>query len=148
MRGEFGFARHTVESFLQEAKTEGRPREAAIANRNLGYTCLHQGEVTNAQAHLEEALRTYNPEGDSDATILFAQDHRAAATAFLALTKWVLGEVASARTLMEKAVDRAAESAHVPGCVLSAPSRKLPMAPGMRCRTGFPTLQHFQQRGK
>jgi len=26
--------------------------------------------------------------------------------------------------------------------------RKLPMAPGMRCRTGFPTLQHFQQRDK
>src|SRR4029077_19595178 len=114
MRGEFGFARHTVESFLQEAKTEGRPREAAIASRNLGYTCLHQGEVTNARAYLEEALRTYNPEGDSDATILFAQDHRAAATAFLALTNWVLGEVASGRALMEKAVDRAVESAHVP----------------------------------
>src|SRR6516225_1874182 len=77
MRGEFGFARDTVESFLQEAKTEGRLREVAIANRNLGYTCLHQGEVTNARAYLEEALRTYNPEGDSDATILFAQDHRA-----------------------------------------------------------------------
>jgi hypothetical protein len=26
--------------------------------------------------------------------------------------------------------------------------RKLPMAPGMRCRTGFPTLQYFQQRDK
>ena len=25
---------------------------------------------------------------------------------------------------------------------------KLPMAPGMRCRTGFPTLQHFHQRDK
>ena len=114
MRGELGFARHTVESFLQEAKTEGRPREAAIANRNLGYTCLHQGEVTNARAYLEEALRTYNPKGDSDATIRFAQDHRAAATAFLALTNWVLGEVASGRALMEKAVDRAVESADVP----------------------------------
>jgi class 3 adenylate cyclase/predicted ATPase len=117
VRGEFGFARHTVESFLQEAKTEGRPREAAIANRNLGLTCLYQGEVTNARAYLEEALRTYNPEGDSDATIRFAQDHRAAATAFLALTIWVLGEVASGRALMEKAVERAVESAHVPTLV-------------------------------
>ena len=26
--------------------------------------------------------------------------------------------------------------------------RKLPMAPGIRCRTGFPSLQHFQQRDK
>jgi hypothetical protein len=26
--------------------------------------------------------------------------------------------------------------------------RKLPMALGMRCRTGFPTLQHFHQRDK
>ena len=25
---------------------------------------------------------------------------------------------------------------------------KLPMAPGMRCRTGFPSLQHFRQRDK
>jgi predicted ATPase len=114
VRGEFGFARHTVESFLQEAKTEGRPREAAIANRNLGLTCLYQGEVTNARAYLEEALRTYNPEGDSDAAIRFAQDHRAAATAFLALAIWALGEVASGRALMEKAVERAVESAHVP----------------------------------
>jgi hypothetical protein len=59
-------------------------------------------------------LRTYNPEDDSDATIRFAQDHRAAATAFLALTNWVLGEIASGRALMEKAVERAVESAHVP----------------------------------
>ena len=26
--------------------------------------------------------------------------------------------------------------------------RKGPMAPGIRCRTGFPSLQHFQQRDK
>src|SRR5262249_16677277 len=97
-----------------EAKTEGRPREAAIANRNLGLTCLYQGELTNARAYVEEALRTYTPEGDSDATIRFAQDHRAAATGFLALTNWLLGEVASGRALMEKAVKRALESAHVP----------------------------------
>jgi predicted ATPase len=117
VRGEFGFARHTAESFLQEAKTEGRPREAAIANRIMGMTCLHQGEVANARAYLEEALRNYNPEGDSEATIRFAQDHRASASAWLAVTNWVLGEVASGRALMEKALARAVECAHVPTLV-------------------------------
>jgi hypothetical protein len=112
-----GLARNTAESFLQEAKTEGRPREAAIANRILGMTCLHHGEVTNARAYLEEALRTYNPEDDGDATIRFAQDHRASATGWLAVANWVLGEVASARALMEKALARAIESAHVPTVV-------------------------------
>jgi predicted ATPase len=114
LRGEFGSARQTAEVFLHEAKTEGHLTEAAVASRNLGLTCLYQGEVTKARAHLEEALRIYDPDRDRDVKIRFAQDHRALATAFLAQTTWVLGEVGRTRALVDEADTRAVAAAHVP----------------------------------
>ena len=114
LRGELQLARQTAEMFLREAKTEGVVAEAAVASRILGVACLYQGEFTKAQAHLEEALRIYDPKADLDATVHFAQDHRAATAAFLALATWVLGEVGRARELIDGAIARAVEAAHPP----------------------------------
>ena len=88
--------------------------EAGVARRMLGLTCLHQGDLIDALAHLEEAARIYDPERDRDAKFRFGVDTGASATLFLAHTRWQLGEIGRAQELIEEAVVRAVESAHGP----------------------------------
>jgi predicted ATPase len=107
-------AQETAEVFLHEAKTEGRMTEAAVASRNLGLTCLLQGNIMKARTHLVEALRIYDPQRDREAQFQYGWDSGVGATAFLALASWLLGEVGLARELIDKAVARAVESDHVP----------------------------------
>ena len=67
LRGELAAAQETAEIFLREANTEGHMTEAAVASRILGTTCFWQGHFVEARAHLENSLKTYNPERDRDA---------------------------------------------------------------------------------
>jgi predicted ATPase len=113
LRGELGLARDTAETFLRDAKSAGRTTEVGVASRNLGMTCLFQGDLTDARAHLEEALRIYDPERDREAKFRFGTDP-GAARGFLAHANWALGEVARARELIDEAVARAIESDHAP----------------------------------
>jgi len=113
-RGELGLARDTAEIFLRETEDGARMPEAAVARRILGLTCIYQGDFTEAQAHLEEALRIYDPERDREAKFRFGMDTGAGATVNLAHTNWLLGEVGRVRELIEEAVARAVESGHVP----------------------------------
>ncbi len=92
-RGELGLARETAESFLREAERAARPTEAAVAHRFLGLTLLFQGDFAQARAHCEQALRIYDPERDREAKFRFGQDSTVAATAYLALAAWRLGDV-------------------------------------------------------
>ena len=114
LRGELGRARETAETFRRETADGSWMTEAAVACRILGYTCLYQGNFAEAQAHLEEARRIYDPERDRDAKFRFGQDTGVGATVYLGTTKWMLGEIGRARELIEEAVVRAGESDHVP----------------------------------
>jgi class 3 adenylate cyclase/predicted ATPase len=116
-RGEIDLARQIAERFFREAKIEGRIVEAAVASRNLGLTCFWQGNLTEAKANLEEALRLCDAQHDPKVNVSFGQDTIAAAKAFLANTTWALGEVTQARELIEQAIARAVETAHAPTLV-------------------------------
>ena len=59
LRGELASAREAAEIFLREANAESRTTEVAVACRNLGMTCLWQGNFAQAQAHLEKSLENY-----------------------------------------------------------------------------------------
>ena len=102
LRGELASALETAEAFLREAESEGRPTEAAAANRLLGMAFLYRGALDNAQAHLSEALRLHDPERDRDAKFRFSADTGAAAASYLAQTKWYLGEINQAIELIEE----------------------------------------------
>ena len=54
-RGELGLARETAEIFVRETTGEAWMTEAGVARRMLGLTCLYQGDLIDARAHLEEA---------------------------------------------------------------------------------------------
>ena len=108
-RGELGLARETAEIFVRETMSEAWMTEAGVARRMLGLTCLHQGDLIDALAHLEEAARIYDPERDRDAKFRFGVDTGASATLFLAHTRWQLGEIGRAQELIEEAVVRGVE---------------------------------------
>jgi hypothetical protein len=83
----------------------------------VGITCFWQGDLIEAQANLVEALSIYDPERDREAMFHFGANTGAIARAFLAITKWQLGEVGPARALIEEAVAHAIETSHVPTLV-------------------------------
>jgi class 3 adenylate cyclase/predicted ATPase len=116
-RGELGFAREIAEIFLREAERGKRTTECGYGRALLGHTCLRQGDFIEAQSNLVEALSIYDPEQDREARFRFGQDHGAAARAYLAITKWQLGEVGPARALVEEAVAHGIETGHVPTLV-------------------------------
>ena len=104
-RGELRLARDIAETFRREAENaekEARRPEAAPARRCLGMTCLIQGEFTEAQSHLEEALRIYDPDWDPEQR--FAADTGVTARVYLAHAIWQLGKPVRARELMEEAI--------------------------------------------
>ena len=114
VRGELRSARETAEKFVREAEKEERITEAGAARRTLGVACLLQGDLAVARAHFEQALWIFDPERDREAKFRFGPDVGAAATGYLAVTNWLLGEAGPARKLMEKSISRAIESAHAP----------------------------------
>ena len=113
-RGEVALAREIAEKFRREAENEGRMTEAGVARRILGFTCLWQGDFAEAHAHLDRALKIYDPERDREARFRFGHDSEVGAMAYLAQANWVLGEIGRARELIEVAVLRAVECGHVP----------------------------------
>jgi predicted ATPase/class 3 adenylate cyclase len=113
VRGELGLAREIAETFLREAERQARTTECGVGRRIVGLTCLFQGDLNEAQANLVEALSTCDPERDREARFRYAADIAATARAFLAITKWLLGEVGAARALIEEAVVQAVETNHV-----------------------------------
>jgi predicted ATPase len=114
LRGELASARQTAEIFLREASKEARMTEVAVANRNLGMTCLLEGNFVEAQAHLEKSLATYDSQRDREVKFHYGWDNSAGVPALLAPIIWLLGDVGRGRELMEEAVARAAESDHGP----------------------------------
>ena len=109
VRGELRLARETAETFLREAEKEKGMTEAAAASRIVGMVGLFQGDLAVARAHLDQALRIFDPERDREAKFRFGVDTGAGATVFLALTNWLLGEVGPARKLIEAVIARAVE---------------------------------------
>jgi predicted ATPase len=112
-------AREIAETFLREAERGGRTTECGVGRRAPGFTCYSQGDFIEAQANLVEALSIYDPERDREVRFRFNQDTGVIARAYLAITKWQLGEVGPARALIEEAVAHAVETGHVPTLVVT-----------------------------
>jgi class 3 adenylate cyclase len=112
MRGEHRQAHAEAEAFLREAEAEGRPTEAGVARRVLGFVSLLLGDLQAARTVLERALGDYVHERDRETLFRFGNDTQVSATNFLALTEWHLGELERARQLSDESYRRAAELDH------------------------------------
>src|SRR5215471_11609189 len=118
VRGELRLAREIAETFLRDAERGAWTTECGFGRRLLGFTCLWQGDFIEAQANFVEALSIYDPERDREARFRYGQDTGPTVRAYLAITKWQLGEVGPARALIEEAVAHAIEIGHVPTLVI------------------------------
>jgi predicted ATPase len=114
MRGKNRQARETAEAFLRDAESKGRPTEAGVARRVLGYVLLKLGDLQAARSVLERALGDYIQERDEETLFRFGNDTQVSVMNFLALTEWHLGELEHARQLSDRSTRRAAELDHVP----------------------------------
>jgi ATP/maltotriose-dependent transcriptional regulator MalT len=113
-RGEVGIAREIAEAFRRDAANTGRLTELTVAHRLLGLTCLTQGDLAEAQTNLMQALQIYDPERDREVRFRFGVESGATVTSYLAHVSWLRGAIGRAREMIDDAVTRAAESAHVP----------------------------------
>jgi class 3 adenylate cyclase/predicted ATPase len=151
MRGELAQARETAETLLREAEENLRAPEAASASRSLGLVCFAQGEFSEAQTKLERALEIHDPNWDRETRFRFGPDVGPSASAYLALTKWQLGEANRARALIEEAVASGTQSDHAPSKAVAASI--LAMLDAIRgdaaavLRTAEPLLQFSREHG-
>jgi predicted ATPase len=113
LRGELGLARRIAAAMLGESKIEARLPDLAVAHRVMGLTFFLQGEFIEAKNHIEEALRLYDPRWDRDTKVRVNHDTGSAATLYLALGRWLLGEVDGTQRLAEQAATYAVELDHV-----------------------------------
>jgi class 3 adenylate cyclase/predicted ATPase len=111
-RGDLTLARQIAEIFRREAADEASSPSLARACVSLGLVVLTQGDPAGARAHLEEALKVYDPGWDREAKLRFGTDVGALASAYLATASWLLGDVAQGRELIDLAVARAIQSQH------------------------------------
>jgi predicted ATPase len=112
MRGEHRQAHAEAEAFLREAEAEGRPTEAGVGRRVLGFVSLLLGDLQAARNALERTLGDYVHERDRETLFRFGNDTRVSATNFLALTEWHLGGLERARQLSEESNRQASELGH------------------------------------
>jgi predicted ATPase len=110
--GQMGPARATAEIYLREARRVGHLPDIASASRMLGHVRMMQGAFTDARAHLEEALRLYNPTWGIEVTRSQSTDWEITATVLLGVVSWQLGDVKRAWELIEQTKKRADESQH------------------------------------
>jgi class 3 adenylate cyclase/predicted ATPase len=114
IRGDMASAREIAETFLREASSQGEAPDLVGACRMVGLARLFQGDFAGAGKALEEVLRNYNPEWDSETRERHGLDSGIAAMAYLAHVHWQFGEVEHAKELIEQAMRRALASNHVP----------------------------------
>jgi len=113
-RGEPAPLREMAELFLREAAARPDCPETLIANRISGATCLYFADFAGAHDHFQKTVELYDQKCHGDFANRFAQDPRAAAEIFDALSLWVLGRTDEALRLADRALADAESAAHAP----------------------------------
>ena len=106
--------REIEEIFLREAMARPDCPEALVAHRVSGVTCFHFGDFAGAHGNFQKTVELYHQARHGDFANRFAQDPRAAAEIFDALTLWVLGRIDEALPLADRALADAELAAHAP----------------------------------
>jgi tetratricopeptide (TPR) repeat protein len=112
IRGELPAMRTRSAMFLNDVAGQPNSPEAGVAHRAAGITHWFVGEYREAQKHFECALALFAPGRDDDLAFRFGHDPGVAATLFLALTIWPLGDVTGAIALVERAQKRMEHISH------------------------------------
>jgi tetratricopeptide (TPR) repeat protein len=110
--GHVGAAHSTAETYLAEAKKAGSLPDIASASMALGHIRMLQGALESARDNLKRGREIYDPGPKFEVPSGHSLDSWTYGTSILALVCWQLGEVESARQLIDEAKARAADSQH------------------------------------
>lgn len=110
-KGEFEECRRFGEELVQRAGLDGDPTQRLIGHRAVGMSQFLIGELKEARLQLQKSLDLYDTHPPPPA-LIFPQDIRATAQAFLALTCVLLGNIKYGLAQGQAAVARADQLIH------------------------------------
>jgi predicted ATPase len=116
-RGELAPMRQAVQALLRDCESQPKSPEAGIAHRLAGTTNWYAGDFEEARVYLEHALAIFDPRRDRDLAYRFGHDVGVAEMAYLAMVRWLLGDVDRAWRLAEEMVTQAIQTGHIPTIV-------------------------------
>ena len=91
VRAELRTARTLAEQCLRLAQSAGDPALLVVAHATLGLVLFYLGELTAAQATLEQGRAFHDPQKHGFLTLLYGQDQEVLRGLFASWTWWFLG---------------------------------------------------------
>ena len=101
--------RELAVQFLALAEKQGATVPLMIGHRLIGLSLLHTGDITEARAHLDQAIALYDPAEHRPLATRFGQDNRVAALFWRSMALWLLGYPKAALANSEHALKDARE---------------------------------------
>jgi class 3 adenylate cyclase/predicted ATPase len=93
MRGEFEQSRDLAEQLLAHAQRQDESTPRLMGHRALGMSLFVVGELAAARDELHKSLLLYDDTCHSPLALVFSQDFKATAQAYLSLTSVLLGDI-------------------------------------------------------
>jgi class 3 adenylate cyclase/predicted ATPase len=93
VRGEFEQARDLAQDLLARASRQAESTPVLMGHRALGTSLFLLGELAAARDHLQTAVDLYDVKCHGPLRLIFSQDYKSTAQAYLALTCVLLGDV-------------------------------------------------------
>jgi predicted ATPase len=106
-RGEFEQSRDLAEDLLARARRQEDPMPRLMGHRALGMSLFLIGELTAARDQLQNSLARHGP-----LPLVFSQDFKATAQAYLALASVLLGDISGGLAHGREAVTHAEQLRH------------------------------------
>ena len=118
LRGESASMREFAKIFFEAiARHPQGSAEFCLAHRICGVTCWWDGDYAAAQSHFEQAVAAYNFDRDRGLALRFGQDNGVSALTYLAMVHFETGETLVAREVIERAMELALRTEHIPTVV-------------------------------
>jgi len=112
MRDEFEQARTLAKGLLVRTGRQDEAMQRLMGHRALGMSLFYLGELSAACEHLRAAIELYDASAQGPLPMVFSQDQKATAQAYLALASIILGDVRGGLTLGHEAVAYAEHLRH------------------------------------
>jgi class 3 adenylate cyclase/tetratricopeptide (TPR) repeat protein len=112
MQAQFEQSRDVANALLARALGQDDPTPLLMGHRALGMSLFMIGELTDARRELRKAIELYDPSHHASLALVFSQDFKATAQAYLSLASVIQGDVQDGIANGEQAVAYAESLRH------------------------------------
>jgi len=112
LRGDIRKAFDISELLLSWAQTAGNSDFLLEANRSIGVTLFHMGEIAIGLEHLEKGIKNYNPAEHNSHALLYGTDPEVTCLSYGALAQCLLGYPERALKYGKRAVQKTKKMNH------------------------------------